>query len=68
MTSFSNPSDSLTLRIERPNLPTEENERRIGKIYSANLGGVKGYYLWGGNLQNSILIIFLLFFNIVQIY
>ena len=38
------------------NLPTEENERRIGKIYSANLGGVKGYYLWGGNLQNSILI------------
>ena len=39
-----------------PNLPTEENERRIGKIYSANLGGVAGYYLWGGNLQNSILI------------
>ena len=39
-----------------PNLPTEENERRIGKIYSANLGGVAGYYLWGGDLNNSILI------------
>ena len=38
------------------NLPTEENERRIGKIYSANLGGIEGYYLWGGDLNNSILI------------
>jgi hypothetical protein len=27
-----------------------------GKIYSAKLGGVAGYYLWGGDANSSLLI------------
>jgi hypothetical protein len=50
-----NGDPSLVAKIEQ--LDTENLDKMIkGKIYSAKLGGVAGYYLWGGDANSSLLI------------
>ena len=37
-------------------LPVDNSKAIVGKLYSAEIGGIKGYYMWGGNDENSVFV------------